>query len=110
MSLFSKPASSGAFHLPGFEVPRSLRALVRARESGLILLGGAMGALAGLVVAAMSWGVGQLHWILFAVPTTQRLSALTTLPPSLAIVVPLLGGLAFGLALMALRRWRPAQE
>jgi hypothetical protein len=37
-----------------FEIPRSLRALVRARESSLIFLGAGTGALAGLVVAAMS--------------------------------------------------------
>jgi hypothetical protein len=36
-----------------FEIPRSLRALVRAREFGLIVLAAAVGALAGLVVAAI---------------------------------------------------------
>jgi len=39
---------------PRFEVPRSLRARVRARESSLIFLGGGIGAIAGLAVAAKS--------------------------------------------------------
>src|SRR5580704_59866 len=40
----------------GFEVPRPLRTLVRARETSLAILGAVMGALAGLVVAGMSLG------------------------------------------------------
>lgn len=35
-----------------FEIPPALRVLVRARESGLIILGGLIGGIAGLVVAA----------------------------------------------------------
>lgn len=93
-----------------FEIPLSLRALVRARESSLIFLGAGIGALAGLVVAAMSFAVTELHWLLFAVSPTDRLSALTTLDPYTAVLVPSLGGLVFGLALMALARWRPARE
>ena len=110
MSLASKPAPSNWQRLSGFEFPRSLRALVRARESSLILLGGAIGALAGLVVAAMSLGVSWLHWLLFGVPLSERLSALATLDPYVAVTIPLTGGLIFGLALVALGRWRPARE
>jgi len=83
---------------------------VRARESGLALLGGAIGALAGLVVAAMGWGVSKLHWWLFAVPPEERLSALISLAPLRAVMVPFVGGLIFGLALLALARWRPTRE
>jgi CIC family chloride channel protein len=93
-----------------FVVPRPLRTLVRAREWGLVLVGGGVGALAGLVVAAMSFTVSELHCLLFAVPPGQRLSAQTRLNPAIAIAVPLVGGLIFGLALYALSRWRPAQE
>jgi len=39
------------------EVPRALRAFVRARESSLLFLGAGVGAFAGLVVAAMSFAV-----------------------------------------------------
>jgi CIC family chloride channel protein len=83
---------------------------VRAREWGLILLAGAIGALAGLVVAAMSLAVTELHWLLFGVSPSERLSALTRLDPYIAVMVPLLGGLAFGLAGLAVARWRPARE
>ena len=85
-------------------------ALVRARESSIIFLGAVIGALAGLVVAAMSFGVTGLHWLLFGVAPADRLSALSTLDPTIAVLVPLLGGLAFGLALLAVARWRPARE
>jgi CIC family chloride channel protein len=96
--------------LPDFEVPRALRTLVRARESSLILLGAAMGAAAGLVVVVMGFAVGALHLLFFAVPLSQRLSALASLNPYVAIGVPVLGGLAFGLVLMMVTRWRPGRE
>jgi CIC family chloride channel protein len=110
MLLSPKPDPPVRQRLSAFEVPRSLRALVRARESGLILLAGAIGALAGLVVAAMSFAVTGLHWLLFGVSASERLSALTTIDPYTALMVPTLGGLAFGLAVLALARWRPARE
>ena len=110
MSVSLKPPPSIWHRLSDLEFPRSLRVLVRTRETGLVLLGGAIGASAGLVVATMSWGVSELHWILFAVPPSERLSALTSLEPYSAVTVPLVGGLIFGVALMALARWRPARE
>lgn len=110
MSLSLKPPASIWHRVSDLEFPRSLRVVVRTRETGLILLGGAIGASAGLVVATMSWAVSELHWILFAVPPSERLSALTSLEPYSAVTVPLLGGLIFGVALMALARWRPTRE
>jgi chloride channel protein, CIC family len=104
-----KPAAS-TWHFPTFEVPNSLRALVRARESSLVILGALIGALAGLFVAAMSFTVTLLHTGLFGVPLSERLSAMQSLNPYLAVLVPTFGGLAFGLALMLLARWRPARE
>src|SRR3984893_8576097 len=86
---------------PDFEVPRSLRALVRARESSLILIAGGVGALAGLVVACMSLAVTELHWLLFSVPPGERLSGQTKLDPVVAIAVPLVGGLLFGIGAYA---------
>src|SRR5262249_46626990 len=109
MSIPSNSAPSRWQRLSSFEIPRSLRVLVPRRESGLVLLAGAIGALAGLVVAGMGWGVTELHWILFAVPPGEHLSALMSLDPYSAVTVPLLGGLTFGLALMALARWRPTR-
>jgi chloride channel protein, CIC family len=94
----------------GWEVPRPLRTLVRARESSLAILGAVVGALAGLVVAAMSLGVTLLHALLFGVPTGQRLSSLSALDSYFALAVPAIGGLIFGTAVYALARWRPLRE
>jgi CIC family chloride channel protein len=94
----------------GFEVPRRLRALVRARESGLIGLAAVAGAMAGLVVAAMSAGVDLLHSVMFGLAPGQRLSAQDTIAPMLALMVPSLGGLALGIATAQVARRRPARE
>src|SRR3954463_694528 len=89
-----------------FEIPSALRALVRARESSILFLGAAIGALAGLIVAAMGGLVSLMHVWLFALPLGQRLSAAASIDPLRAIGVPLLGGLIFGVGLIALARWR----
>jgi hypothetical protein len=96
--------------LSGLEVPQALRALVRARESALILLGALIGVLAGLVVAAMSFAVPLFHATSFGVERGDRLSALRHLDPWIAISVPTIGGLIFGLTLWVLLRWRPGRE
>ena len=98
------------WRLPTIEIPSALRALVRARESSILFLGAAIGAVAGLIVAGMGALVGLMHVWLFALPLGQRLSAAASLDPWRAIGVPLFGGLVFGLGLMALARWRPARE
>jgi CIC family chloride channel protein len=90
-----------------FEVPRRLRVLVRTQEIGVVLVGAAVGAAAGLVVAAMSGVVNLMHATLFSLPLGSRLSAAASLDPSLALAVPAVGGLAFGCALLLLARWRP---
>ena len=92
------------------EVPRPLRAFVRAWESSLVFLGAGIGALAGLVVAGMSFAVSELHAVFFGLQSFQRLSAIDKLDPFTAVAVPTLGGLLFGLALLAVARWRPIRE
>src|SRR3569833_3945684 len=57
------------------EVPHRLRAIVRARESSIILLAAAIGLVAGLVVAAMSEAVGLMHLVFFGLDPGERLSA-----------------------------------
>src|SRR5215469_15580466 len=94
----------------GWEAPRSLRALVRARESSLVLLGAGIGALAGLVVVIMSMGVTALHVLLFGITPGQRLSAQSALDPLVALVIPTAGGLVFGLAMLGLGHLRSARE
>jgi CIC family chloride channel protein len=96
--------------MSSIEVPSSLRALVRARESSILFLGAAIGAFAGLLVAGMGGLVTLMHTILFALPEGQRLSGVASLDPYRAIGVPFAGGLIFGLGLLALARWRPVRE
>ncbi|MGA8652734.1 MAG: chloride channel protein [Xanthobacteraceae bacterium] len=92
------------------EIPRRLRAVVRARESSLVVLAALVGAIAGLVVTAMGTGVDTLHRLLFHLDPGVRLSGLVRLDPVVAISVPLLGGLAFGIARELIAYWRPERE
>ena len=92
------------------EIPRRLRAIVRARESSLIALAALVGAIAGLVVAAMSTGVDVLHQLLFRLDPGERLSGLLRLDPVVALTVPLAGGVVFGIATELIARWRPERE
>jgi chloride channel protein, CIC family len=92
------------------EIPRALRAFVRARESSLIVVAAAVGGLAGLGVVAMSFATNLLHWLFFQIPWSQRLSAADWVDPTLAIGVPTVGGLLFGLGLVLVARWRPLRE
>ncbi|MGB6537510.1 MAG: chloride channel protein [Xanthobacteraceae bacterium] len=103
------------------EIPRRLRALVRARESSLIGLAAVVGVVGGLVVAAMGTAVDLMHEFFFNLPsndhesafhwaTAERLSAQLALKPILALSVPLLGGFVFGIANELIKRWRPDRE
>ncbi|RAI39833.1 hypothetical protein CH341_25000, partial [Rhodoplanes roseus] len=84
---------------PGeFEAPHRLRSLVRSRETALVVLGAVVGAVAGLVVSAMSAAVDVLHTRLFGIPSGARLSAVWSVDAVAALTVPCLGGLALGLA------------
>ncbi len=58
----------------------------------------------------MSAIVTLMHTLLFALPLGERLSAAATLDPWRALLVPLAGGVVFGLGLLALARWRPVRE
>jgi hypothetical protein len=79
------------------EIPRRLRALVRARESSLVGLAAVVGAIAGVVVAVMGDTVDMLHEIFFRLAPGERLSGRLVLDPWLAVAVPVLGGILFGL-------------
>src|ERR1700726_2639150 len=93
-----------------FEVPRRLRALVRARETSLVVLAACAGAMAGIVATVMSRCVDLLHAALFAVPPGERLSAQVSIDPRLALAVPCIGGLALGIASALIARRRPLRE
>jgi CIC family chloride channel protein len=92
------------------EAPRRLRAFVRAHETSLVVLAVLVGAISGLVVAAMSTAVEALHVALFNLEWGDRLSSQYRIEPWRALLVPSLGGLLLGLAFLGLSRWRPARE
>src|SRR5260221_7512402 len=78
------------------EVPHRLRAIVRARESSVIVLAVIIGAIAGLAVAAMGEAVGLMHPVFFGPDPGERLSGPGSLHPLYAFLPPCLGGLLFG--------------
>ncbi|MFZ3360890.1 MAG: chloride channel protein, partial [Xanthobacteraceae bacterium] len=92
------------------EIPRRLRAVVRARESSLVALAALVGVIAGLVVAGMGQAVDLLHELFFNLQHGERLSARLSLNPYIALSVPLIGGLIMGIASEIIRRWRPERE
>jgi chloride channel protein, CIC family len=92
------------------EIPRRLRAFVRARESSLIALAALVGAVAGLVVTVMGTAVDVLHRLLFHLDVGELLSGVMRLDPLIALSVPLAGGLLFGIARELIAYWRPERE
>jgi CIC family chloride channel protein len=88
------------------EVPHRLRAIVRARESSIIVLALIVGALAGLAVSAMGEAVSLMHLTFFGLDPGERLSGRGMLNPYYAFFTPCLGGLLFGLATAYITRRR----
>ena len=88
------------------EVPHRLRAIVRARESSVIVLAIMVGAIAGLAVSAMGQLVGLMHVMFFGLDPGERLSARVSLNPLYAFLTPCLGGLLFGLVTAYITRRR----
>ena len=89
-----------------FEVPHRLRAIVRARESSVILLAAVVGVLGGIVVAIMGAAVGFMHLTAFGLDPGERLSGRVALDPLRAFITPCLGGLLFGLVSAYISRRR----
>jgi CIC family chloride channel protein len=92
------------------EAPRWLRLFVRARAWSLLVLAAMVGVSGGLVATAMGKTVELLHELLFGLGPGESLSAHPSLSPILALGVPVLGGLGFGLVSAAIRRRRPKRE
>jgi CIC family chloride channel protein len=88
------------------EVPHRLRAIVRARESSIIVLAALIGLISGLVVSAMSELVGLMHMVFFGLAPGERLSGRAALDPLHAFLAPCLGGLAFGVVTAYITRKR----
>lgn len=89
------------------QVPRLLRALVRADEVWLALLAAVVGLLAGIGVVLINAVTLLMHHYLFALAPGQGLSESPALDPLRTIAVPMLGGLALGLSMWLLARFRP---
>jgi CIC family chloride channel protein len=88
-------------------VPHTLRALVRADEIWLTVLAAAVGVCAGIIVVSMNATIEHMHETLFDLPSGDRLSSSSEVAIPRLLLVPTLGGLALGLAGLALARWRP---
>jgi len=78
--------------------PQVLRALVRADEIWLVVLAAFVGACTGVIVHLMTAAAQFLHLLLFGIDIDQHLSATAQVAPLRALLVPPLGGLAFGLS------------
>ena len=87
--------------------PAALRALVRADEIWLTLLGALVGVLAGISVAAMTLCAQGLHEALFGLARGQRLSSAVSLDGIRAVAVLTVGGAAVGGFALLLARYRP---
>ena len=92
------------------EIPVRLRAIVRARESSLIVLAAMVGAIGGIVVVTMAAGVDLLHTLFFGLAPGERLSERTLVDPLRALSVPVLGGLVFGFTWAAVARRHGRRE
>lgn len=90
-----------------------LRAFVRGRygndEFSLVLLAGILGATIGLGVAAVHECMQWMHQANFGLPKNRLLSEGFGLVWWRVLVFPAIGGLAVGIALILIRRWRPRE-
>lgn len=82
-----------------------LQALIRRREVPFVMLAAAVGALSGVVVAAMGFVTRLLHSLLFDITLEESLSALTVLEPRQAFI-PAIGGCLVGLSAWLVARYR----
>lgn len=93
-----------------FEAPRWLRRFIRARSVSLLPLAAVIGVFSGIVVTAMGSAVDGLHRLFFALGPGEFLSAQKAVEPVLAMGIPMLGGLCFGLVSAVIARHRTRRE
>jgi CIC family chloride channel protein len=89
------------------QVPKLLRALVRADEVWLALLATVVGICGGFGVVLINSITLLMHTVLFHLPPGQGLSESKILDPQRALLVPSVGGLLLGLTMAVLARLRP---
>ena len=84
-----------------------MRAFVRGRESGLLVIAAIIGALSGLLVAAMSAASQKMHEILFQIPNAAFLSISAVEQSWRIVAIPVAGGaILAGLGFWAKERFR----
>ncbi|MGH7066621.1 MAG: chloride channel protein [Acetobacteraceae bacterium] len=105
------PATRPHLHLGDIVVhaPQALRALVRADELWLVALAAVIGVLAGLAVVVMEFIAQLMHRYLFNLPGHAHLSGVSAVSHLNALLVPSLGGLAFGLIGLVVVRYFPGR-
>jgi chloride channel protein, CIC family len=84
-----------------------LRRNIRDSQLGLIAVAGAIGVVIAFGVAFTRGMVDQFHHLLFGVPLEQHISGALSINPWRILLVPSLGGLAYGLIAYGLRRRWP---
>ncbi len=77
--------------------PMWVRAFVRTREAGLVIVALFIGAVSGLLVTGMSVASQFLHEVLFGLPRGLRLSLAPSLEPWRAVAVVTAGGILLAL-------------
>jgi CIC family chloride channel protein len=78
--------------------------MLKARGIFMVLLAGAVGVIAGLLVVAMGAVVQGLHALLFDVQPGGRLSGMFSLQHPVQATIPAVGGLVLGLTVVWLRK------
>jgi CIC family chloride channel protein len=80
--------------------------VLHARGVAVVMLAAFVGAMAGILVTAMSQAVQGLHWLLFGLQPGARLSAMFSLDSSFQALVPAVGGILLGLTVIFLKKWK----
>ena len=83
-----------------------IRTYVRNTDIGHIVVAVGIGVSVGLLVVLMQEILRLLHSALFGIPVDERLSEAGALSWKIVLLVPCLGGLAYGIIAQLLRRWR----
>lgn len=82
---------------------------LRSSEPFQIFICGVFGATVGALVAGLRRGIDLLHKISFNLPSGHSLSTGIGVDPFRVLLIPVLGGLALGIAALIVRKYRPAE-
>jgi chloride channel protein, CIC family len=101
----------GPIHHLGVRLKALIRAFgrrqVRNNEIALLIIAATLGFFVGLSVVAVHEMMQLMHEVNFAIPPYRKLSEGIGLAPWREMLLPVVGGLAVGVAGLLIRRWRP---